>query len=54
MALAISVGVVGQQRRGSGRGGGREGGVVVVVSSEVTGDAAVCFVIYNHQEWYVE
>jgi hypothetical protein len=28
--------------------------VVVVVSGEVAGDAAVCFVIHSHQEWYVK
>jgi hypothetical protein len=28
--------------------------VVVVVSSEVADDAAVCFVIHSHQEWYVK
>jgi hypothetical protein len=27
---------------------------VVVVSSEVAGDMAVCFVIHSHQEWYVK
>jgi hypothetical protein len=27
---------------------------VVVVSGEVAGDAAVCFVIHSHQEWYVK